>query len=143
MFALDITNYSRYLPIHIKDMAELETKHPEIYREFMNGNFVAQKTNNKFSSMALDQAHEQLNEELKSEGRIIGLTSHPSALQRWTVAGPEIVRIIQEFEDDVQEKKLSIGDGKHHEQQTSIQRRFMSDVNSLLSTLKEMGNPFL
>ena len=39
MFALDRTNYPRWLPVHIRDMLALQSKHPEIYREFQSGKF--------------------------------------------------------------------------------------------------------
>jgi len=58
IFALNHTHYARWLPIHIRDMVQLEQKHPTIHREFLHGNFSVQKTDNIFSSIALDQNHE-------------------------------------------------------------------------------------
>ena len=57
--ALDHTNYAWWIPVHLRDMAELSTKHPEIAKEFREGNFTVRKTNCVFSAIALDQAHEQ------------------------------------------------------------------------------------
>ena len=37
MFALDRTNYARWLPVHIRDKAELPNKHPHVYKEFTSG----------------------------------------------------------------------------------------------------------
>ena len=37
MFALDRTNYARWLPVQIRDMLALQSKQPEIYREFQSG----------------------------------------------------------------------------------------------------------
>lgn len=34
MFALDRTNYSRWLPVHIRDMVGLPNKHPHVFKEF-------------------------------------------------------------------------------------------------------------
>lgn len=51
-----------------------------------------------FSSVALDQAHEQVNAVVKGEGGAVGLTENPSALRRWMIAGPEVARMVQEFE---------------------------------------------
>ena len=61
MFAWDRTNYSRWLPIHIRDMTQLEAMHPAVYEQFGQGHFTVQKTQHCFSSMALDQHHEQWN----------------------------------------------------------------------------------
>ena len=91
MFSLDRTNYARWLPVHIRDMAELPNKHPHVYKEFTSGSkFTVQKTTNPFSSIPLDQAHEQNNELIKGDGGVIGITENPNALLRWMVAGPEL-----------------------------------------------------
>ena len=46
------------------------------------------KTKKPFSSIALDQAHEQENAKVKGEGVAAGLTENTSALNRWMIAGP-------------------------------------------------------
>ncbi len=65
--------------------------------------------------MALDQAHEQNNTTVKSDGGAVGLTHNPEALRRWMVAGTKVVRITAEFE-------ASVG-GLH--QRTSITKHTM------------------
>ena len=47
-YALDHTNYVRWIPVHLRDMAELNKMHPDIYQEFKNGHFTAQKTKHIF-----------------------------------------------------------------------------------------------
>ena len=42
--ALDHTNYARWIPVHLKDMAELTTKHPDVATKFSEGHFTVQKT---------------------------------------------------------------------------------------------------
>ena len=59
--ALDHTNYGRWIPVHILDMVELPTTHPELVQEFRAGNFTVQKTNKSFSAIPIVQAHEQNN----------------------------------------------------------------------------------
>ncbi len=51
----------------------------------------------KFSAIT-DQCHEQNNAVIKESGGAVGLLMNPGALRRWTVAGPEIVRMVNEFE---------------------------------------------
>lgn len=46
----------------------------------------------------MDQAHKQMNETIKGDGGVIGITDNPQALLRWIKAGPEVARIIDEFE---------------------------------------------
>ena len=82
MFALNHSNYARWFPVHTRDMVQLPTKAPPTYAEFKKEHFVVQKTERAFSAMAMDQAHEQLNEQMKADGGIVGLTDNPTALLR-------------------------------------------------------------
>ena len=75
--ALDHTNYARWLPVHVRDMVELPENHPEVYAEFMKGNFVVQKSAKKFSLIAKDQAHEQSNKSLQAHGGAVGFYENP------------------------------------------------------------------
>ena len=79
-------------------MSLLSKTHLDIYREFNAGHFTVQKTNRVFSAMPTDQAHEQNNACVKSDGGAVDFTDNPSALRRWMIAGPEIAKVISEFE---------------------------------------------
>ncbi len=57
-FAMNHTNYARWLPVHLRDMIGLVQKHPDIADKFNAGLFTAKKTTHHFSAMATDQAHE-------------------------------------------------------------------------------------
>ena len=144
-FILDHTNYARWLSVHIRDMLTLNEIHPEIAAQFDNGFFTVQKTMNAFSCMAIDQAHEQNNAAVKTDGGAIGITQNPQALRRWMVAGPELVRITAEFEasiDKFNEQSLEVL-SCHRDQTKSTQVTFAQHVKSLVEVIEEMGNPFL
>ena len=145
MFALDHTHYSRWLPVHIRDMMNLTEKHPDVLAEFKSGNFVVHKTSKTFSAMALDQCHEQNNAMVKGSGGAIGLTGNPAALRRWMVARPEIARITTEFEEQAIKQQDGAGDTRHHhhDQQPAVQAVFLKEVKALVTVMEEMGNPFL
>ena len=106
------------------------------------GKFTVQKTTNTFSSIPLDQAHGQNNELIKGEGGAIGITENPSALLRWMVAGPELARMVKEFEYAEQKDSPDQNRTPHHEQSSASQVRFTTHVQSLVSTIEELGNPF-
>ena len=143
MFALDRNYYSRWLPVHIRDMVQLPKKHPHVYKEFSKGGkFTVQKTTNTFSSIPLDQAHEKNNELIKGDGGIIGITENPGPLLRWMVAEPELARMVKEFETTVEEDNADQTCTPHHEQSRACQAHFVSHVQSLVSTTEELGNPF-
>ena len=62
--------------------------HPDVSSDFMEGQNTVLKTNRVFSSIALDQAHEQNNTAIKSDGGAVGLAQLPDALRCWMVAAP-------------------------------------------------------
>lgn len=137
-FLTDQPNYARWVSVHIRDMLQLQTQLPPIHQAFMEGKFTVAKTKNSFSSIAIDQAHEQANVVIKGDGGAIGLTENPKALRRWMVAGPEVARLITEFENDT----ISNKDHRHHEQTPAAQASFKKDVQSLVATIDTLGNPF-
>ena len=66
------------------------------------------------------------------------MTENPAALLRWMVAGPEVTRVINEF-DEHHAKQAA---GKHHEQSLGVQNEFKRDVCTLHGIMQGMGNPF-
>lgn len=137
-FALDHTNYSRWIPIYIRDMKSL----PDSIKCDLKKYWVISKTHNKFSSLPIDQVHEQNNKIVKGAGGVIGLTDNPVAFTRWMVAGPEQARLLSEFEGQFIEENNPDG-SKHHEQSLSSQEIFKKHVSNLFTTMSSMGNPFM
>ena len=135
-FALDHIHYARWLSVHLRDMETLDSN---TSAQFSQGNFTVHKTARAFSSIAIDQAHEQNNAHVKGDGGAIGLLEDEAALRRWTVAGPEVSRLIQEFENQTYGTKSS---QKHHEDTECMQTDFKEKVRSLKKVMQEMGNPF-
>ncbi len=119
-FALDHVNYARWIPIHIRDMKTLS---PDVKEQLKNF-WVIQKTENKFSSMPIDQAHEQNNEVLRGSGGLVGLTENPSAFKPWMIAGPEQSRLLTEFESQF------------------LESTSQTNLNRLFEVISNMGNPF-
>ena len=67
-FALDHTNYSRWLSVHLVDMCQLEEINTDIATAFKNDMFVVNETRRKFSSIGIDHGHEQNNKCAKGDG---------------------------------------------------------------------------
>ncbi|VDI13834.1 Hypothetical predicted protein [Mytilus galloprovincialis] len=125
-------------------MVQLPKTNPETHRAFLEGNFVVNKTEKKFSCMAIDQAHEQNNACVKADGGAVGLTENPGALRRWMVAGPEMARLVNEFENVTECFVNTNASNKlHHEQTLSFQESFRNDIVSLYDVIDDLGNPFL
>lgn len=106
----------------------------------MSGKFVVQKSGHIFSTIDIVQAHEQISK-VKIYGGMIGLTRNQPALLWWTVAGPQMARIVQEFEGSLKPPTASTNI-LHHEQVPGIQKDFVRNVKSMVSTIQDMANPF-
>ena len=138
-FILDHYNYARWLPVHLRDMLNLPMKHPHLHKQFADGFFTIAKTRNPFSMIGFDQNHEQQNKELKMHGGTLNLNDE-CVFTVWSVAGPEVARVIAEFEAGLSSSKGFIP--KHHDQSPSVQKRFAADTKALVAAFQEVGNPF-
>ena len=99
---------------------------------------VTQKTRRKFSSLAYDQVHEQLNEIVKGDG---GITENEAAITRWTVSGPETARLLMEYVENHSLKRKATDN--HHEQIPSVQKTFIAPVvKNVTDIIEELDNSF-
>ena len=104
---------------------------------------VTQKTRRKFSFLAHDQVHEQLNEIVKGDGGIIGITENEAALTRWTVSGSETARLLMEYVENHSLKRKATDN--HHEQIPSVQKTFITPINmvkNVTDIIEELDNSF-
>ena len=90
--ALDHNNYARWLLVHLFDLLSLENSY--IYQKFKDGHFSFQKSNREFSSIALDQVHEQNNAVLKSVADVTHILNRQdeSALLRWELCSHDLAK---------------------------------------------------
>lgn len=139
MFALNHHNYARWLPIHIRSMLNLPD---DVKSHFEDGNFTVQKTNRKFSKIGLDHNHEQLNSIIKGVGGAIGLTESDASLKRWVVTGPEVSRLLEEFESSTADVEMPSSNKEHHNANKTSQKTFREDIDKLEKAFTEFGNPF-
>jgi len=143
MFALDHYHYARRMTVHVKDLLALPATCPSVQDEFVAGHFVTQKSHHKFSALAHDQIHEQLNAMVKCDGGVVGITENEAALKHWMVAGPEMDRLLTQYEDKhTTQKKVNPRHQRHHEQIPSIQKTFFTNVEGVVTAMEEMGTPF-
>ena len=115
-FSLNHTHYTRWMSVHVCDMSSLSQTHPYVAKDFQQGKFVVEKSQGKFSLITADHCHEQNSGVMKGEGGIIVLTQDANSLLKWAVAGPELVRVICEFETMMVGKQQNSAKRNHHEQ---------------------------
>lgn len=81
---MDRINYARWLPVYLSDMNMLETSHPEVYKEFIDGNHSVSHSKQPFAQVWTDMTLEQsINLDSKSKGDIIGMSTKEDAVDRW------------------------------------------------------------
>ena len=106
---LDHTHYSPWLPVYLRDMHLLATRHPLIkeFKEFKQGrNFVVQQSQHKLSLIVTDQAHEQMNKVLKAgAGNLADLYDKPDALAFNMLSAPDVSRVVETFEKVTRKKQ--------------------------------------
>ena len=107
-------------------MILLEKSHPLVNQQFLKGHFTAQKSQWVFLSMTLDQNHEHTNELIKGEGGAVGLMENQMVLLRWIVAGPEDVRLLNEFETTETSEAE-----KHHEDKPTTHFVLLTNMTTI------------
>ncbi|CAL4114864.1 unnamed protein product [Meganyctiphanes norvegica] len=80
-------------------MQQTEKQHPEIWVEFMKGNFYITKGVAGFTSIGPDHGIEQENCELKVIGGIVGITQNEKSLDKYFFIAPELLNLQHEFEE--------------------------------------------
>ena len=138
VFALNHTNYARWLPVHLRGISALQQTAPGVFLQFEKGLFTVHKTPRRFSAIAIDHAHEQNNGMVKGDGGAVGLIENPSALRRWMISGPEMARNVSEFQASMT-TEVEVQGADHHEVQRSFQVSFFKDVKSLVTTIEDFG----
>ena len=142
-FAMDRQNYARYLPVYLADMQKLELTHPEVYKEFAEGNHSISRSGQPFSQVSTDMALEQsINADSKSSGGVIGISQSPSALERWFLTIHERASITSALK-----AMFGLQDGEqasHKEAAPRRVRRDEEDVKKMISCFSSglMTNSF-
>ena len=80
---------------------------------------------------------------VKGEGGAIDLIEDEDRHRNWMVCGPEVARIVMEFEENSVLKQTRKTEYKHHEEIVAFQKRFKTHVDCLVSEIKKFGNPFI
>ncbi len=90
----------------------------------------------QFSAIRFDQAHEQENKTIKGSGCAVGLTGNPTGFRRWMLSGPDMARLLTQFEGEclpADDPDTCISTNQaNHEQGLATQRTFQGQANRLL-----------
>ena len=140
-FVHDHLNYARLLPLYISTMQHTEKEHPEIWNEFLKGNFCITKGLSGFTSIAPDHGIEHENRTLKVMGGIVGITQNENALDKFFLIAPELSKLLHEFQTEYSfrctEKR-----SEHHEITGGKLARILRNSTKLNEVILNHGNPF-
>ena len=137
-FVLDHFNYARWLTVRVIDLLSLPIKHPHVYQQMVKGSFSFAKSKCPFSNMAPDQVHEQNNKIIKGQGGASNFLNleNKSAQIRWETCGPEVARIVLQFEDLYEaESSQSHCSLNHHEDKEQFGANFKKDVDTVFNAM--------
>ena len=86
-FAYDHLNYAKYSTPMLAEFTELEENYPELYTEFIAGNFSAQITSkNTFSRIEMDKVIEvTINKDTKCPSGLKGFSTNISQVNLWSL----------------------------------------------------------
>ena len=92
LFALDHTDYSRWLSVFIQDLLFLRYTNKPLYKEFKAGKFSVPSTQTKFSKIAFDQCLEHNNKKIKATNGYINIVNknNEAFLRQLELVTPEL-----------------------------------------------------
>ena len=104
--SMDRTKYSRLIPVYLAEMRDLKRTDPGIWEAFSKGEFSVQKTPIPYTALGMDHAGEQVNEVIKIEGGLTGVSRNENARTRYFLTAPIISKIASNFRTTNTEKKI-------------------------------------
>jgi len=143
-FTFGKTNYARWTPVFLKDMGRLPQIHPTVHEAFMEGKFVVQRGDKKFSMMALDQSHEHSIKFLKEDSGAKGLYGQQEEKEVIELSKPEVLRVISEFESASNPESNTKDSLEHPESSAAEQNKFLKHLKAMCDLANEgqVVNPF-
>ena len=87
--AHDKIHYARMIPVYLAEMSSLKASDPEIYEEFIQGNWVV--NNNAevpFCAVGADTALEHKNRSMNVSGGLVGITLNEAARTKFFLIAP-------------------------------------------------------
>ena len=78
------------IPRYLADMCNLQRSDPDIWEEFVSGNWVVNKNEVPFCALGAYHALEQVNRAMKVSGGLIGITQNKNARNHFFLVSPEM-----------------------------------------------------
>ena len=124
-------NYAKSCRLYLQSIAELETKQPDVYAEFLKGNHTVRRTLNKWAGIWTDPSIEQiLMRSLKGRSGVIGKGITENVLRVWTKTMHRCAEISEAL-DSVVSTSTTPQSSKHKEQFAGRIKRDYEDFQKI------------
>ena len=141
-FAMDKTNYARYLPIYYAQMTHLKEDCPDLYHHFQNGGFSVQlSSTNPFARIAVDQTTEEtVNIDTQTAGGTHGFSLKAGTVSRYYLTAEHRAAALRQLREQI---SLQCANLSHPDLEGTCIKRDEADVASLVDLLENnWTNPF-
>ena len=143
-FAHDLYKYARLVPVYLAQMQRLKDTDQETWKALECGDFMVTKSGIPFTNLFVDQTLEQLIRELKVAGGITGITQNASALDRFFLIAPELIKLIKDFHDSYCTDSDQPATKEHYQLSGSMAVRMFNNSRLIKKGIVKHceGNPF-
>lgn len=119
LFAHDKIHYARMIPVYLAEMSSLKASDPEIYEEFIKGNWVVNKNAEvPFCAVGAHNALEHKNRSMNVSGGLVGITLNEAARTKFFLIAPELARLAEQAKNVA--GVSSKPQGRHHNLTTDM-----------------------
>lgn len=140
-FAYDRVNYSRYLPVYLAQMNNLQRDHPEVKEQFDNGAFAVQLSDgNPFGRIPVDQTIEvTINKDTQTTGGTTKYSKKQGAVRRYYLTAEYRSGFLGHLRDMTQTNRSDV---HHTELQNPRIQKDEKSVTAVTEVLNNWINPF-
>ena len=118
----------------MKSLSSLKVSDPEIYEEFIQGNWVVNKNAEvPFCAVGADNALEHKNRSMKVSGGLVGITLNEAARTKFFLIAPEFASLAEQAKNIA--GVASKPQGRHHILTTAVLARKEKGVAQLTATI--------
>ena len=93
--AVKHTNCMSCLPLHLKEIRDLEEKHPADYNNFIRGRFTVHRTEGRFDGVWTDMALAQTYNKEDKTSLVKGISQNPAAREMYIKSAPFLSYVLE------------------------------------------------
>ena len=140
-FAYDKVNYTRYLPVYLAEMINLQTDHPDVHQGLMAGHFSVQLSEGStFGRLPVDQTTEvTVNKDTKTAGGVTKFSFKTGAVNRFYMTAEYRCSFLTQLKSMVQLNKTTFHHGELQAPRIAKDGKAVSAVQNLIDS---WNNPF-